>query len=361
MRRPAVILAAAAALLSAPAAAAAAPTSPASAGPPPPPAPVPPLRPPTAAPPPAPVAIPLTIQGAVAIGAHRVTLDGQRWQVGGRIGRFVAGQGVVVTFRRSGHHVGTVVAPLLPGPGGSGTFSVPFHLNRPGRVRIEVVHPATPALGALRGTAVVDVVAASAGFGSGGLRVRYLQRQLRALGYAVPFSGRFDDATARAVVSYRKVNGMRRNGSVNHRIFFQLARGRGAFRAKYPGHGRHAEADLAKQVLALINSGGKVYRVYHVSSGKPSTPTVLGSFSVISKDRGYNSLGMLDADYFAGGGYAIHGYHEVPTFAASHGCIRAPIPDAAFLYHWLTYGTRVDVYQRGRRPGSVKPHRRAGP
>lgn len=360
MRRPVVLLTFAAVMLSAPAAAAEAPTSPASAGPLP--APVPPLRPPLPQPDPVPAArIPLVVKGAVAIGARRVTLDGQRWQVTGRVGTFAPGQSLVVAFRRSGHHLATVIAPVLPGPAGSGTFAVPFHLNRPGRVRIDVIHAATPALGALHGAAVVDVVAASAGFGSGGLRVRYLQRRLRTLGYAVPSSGRFDDATARAVLAYRKVNGMRRNRSVNHRIFFQLAKGLGSFRAKYPGHGRHAEADLAKQVLALINPGGRVYRVYHISSGKPSTPTVLGSFSVISKDRGYNSLGMLDADYFASGGYAVHGYHEVPTFAASHGCLRAPIPDAAFLYHWLTYGTRVDVYQRGRRPGSVKPRRRAGP
>jgi peptidoglycan hydrolase-like protein with peptidoglycan-binding domain len=305
--------------------------------------------------------IPLAIRGTVAIGARRVALDGQRWQVTGTVTRFVPGQTLVVTFRRSGHHLGTVVVPLLPGPGAGGTFSALFRLDRPGRVRIAVGHAATPALGGLSGDAAVDVVAPSAGFGSGGLRVRYLQRQLRALGYAVPFSGHFDDATARAVVTYRKVNGMQRNRSANHRIFFQLARQRGAFRAKFPGHGRHAEADLAKQVLALVNPAGRVYRVYPISSGKPSTPTVLGSFSVISKTPGYNSLGMLNSNYFASGGYAIHGYHDVPTFAASHGCIRAPIPDAAFLYHWLTYGTRVDVYQRGRRPGSVKPRRRAGP
>lgn len=341
MRRSAVLLTFAAVLLAVPAAAAQAPMAP--------------PQPPPAA------RIPLAISGAVAIGAHRVVLDGQRWQVVGGVGRYVPGESLVVTFRRSGHHLATVAVPLRPGPAGSATFSAPFHLNRPGRVRISVLHAATPALGALRGDAVIDVVAPSAGFGSGGLRVRYVQRRLRTLGYAVPSNGHFDDATARAVLTYRKVNGMRRNRSVNHRIFFQLAKGRGAFRAKYPGHGRHAEADLAKQVLALINPGGRVYRVYHISSGKPSTPTVLGSFSVISKDRGYNSLGMLDANYFASGGYAVHGYHEVPTFAASHGCIRAPIPDAAYLYRWLTYGTPVDVYQRGRRPGSVKPRRRAGP
>jgi peptidoglycan hydrolase-like protein with peptidoglycan-binding domain len=303
----------------------------------------------------------LAIEGAMPIGSHRVTLAGQRWRVSGKLARFVPGQVLVVTFRRSGHQLATVTTPVRPARGGRATFSVPFRLNRPGRVRVAVAHLATPALGALRGNAVVDVVAPSAGYGAGGLRVAYLQRGLRAVGYAVHFSGRFDDATARAVLAFRKVNGMARNGSVNHRIYFQLAGHRGAFRAKYPGAGRHAEADLSKQVLALINPHGRIYRVYHISSGKPSTPTVLGSFSVISKTFGYNSLGMLDADYFADGGYAVHGYHEVPTFAASHGCIRAPIPDASFLYHWLSYGTRVDVYQRGRRPGSVKPHRNAGP
>jgi peptidoglycan hydrolase-like protein with peptidoglycan-binding domain len=350
MRRPAGLLVLAAALFAAPAGGAQAAPSAAAA------------QTPTPVPPPAPAArISLGVKDAVAIGARRVALAGQRWQVTGTVSRFAPGQGLVVAFRRSGRHVATAVAPLLPGANGTGTFSVPFRLDRPGRVRVTVIHPVTPTLGPLAAEAAVEVVAASAGPGSGGLRVRYLQRQLRTLGYAVPRNGRFDDATARAVVAYRKVNGMRRTRSASHRIFFQLARGTGAFRPKFPGHGRHAEADLSKQVLALINPGGRVYRVYPISSGKPSTPTVLGSFRVISKDPGYNSLGMLHSNYFAGGGYAIHGYHSVPTYAASHGCIRAPIPDARFLYRWLTYGTRVDVYQRGRRPGSVKPRRRAGP
>jgi lipoprotein-anchoring transpeptidase ErfK/SrfK len=103
------------------------------------------------------------------------------------------------------------------------------------------------------------------------------------------------------------------------------------------------EADLSRQVLGLFNANGRPELVYHVSSGKPSTPTVLGSYYVYSKTPGYNSLGMLDSNYFVEG-YAVHGYHEVPTFAASHGCIRAPIPDASTIYGWARYGTRIDVY-----------------
>ena len=173
--------------------------------------------------------------------------------------------------------------------------------------------------------------------------MRYLQRRLRGEGYAVHLSGHFDDQTGRAVIAYRKVNRMARGGPANGRVYRQLARGRGSFHAKYPGHGRHMEADLSRQVLGLFNAGGRPDRVYHISSGKPSTPTILGSYYVYLKTPGFNSLGMLDSNYFIDG-YAVHGYHEVPTYAASHGCIRAPIPDAGAIYGWANYGTRIDVY-----------------
>ena len=57
---------------------------------------------------------------------------------------------------------------------------------------------------------------------------------------------------------------------------------------------------------------------------------------------------MVDSNYFIRG-YAIHGYAEVPTYAASHGCLRVPIPDAAgdlLLGADRHAGGRV---QRGRR------------
>ncbi len=71
-----------------------------------------------------------------------------------------------------------------------------------------------------------------------------------------------------------------------------------------------------------------------MSSGKPSTPTVVGRFRVYTKTPGTNAEGMVDSNYFIRG-YAIHGYPEVPTYAASHGCLRVPIPDAAAIYAWV--------------------------
>jgi lipoprotein-anchoring transpeptidase ErfK/SrfK len=54
---------------------------------------------------------------------------------------------------------------------------------------------------------------------------------------------------------------------------------------------------------------------------------------------------MVDSSYFIRG-YAVHGYPDVPPYNASHGCFRIPIPNAAFVYSWMTVGTPVDAYYR---------------
>ena len=123
-------------------------------------------------------------------------------------------------------------------------------------------------------------------------------------------------------------------------------RGAGSFHVRYRSDGRHVEADLSRQVLAEIEPGGKVRRIYTISSGKPSTPTVLGRFQVYEKTPETNSEGMVDSNYFIRG-YAIHGYAEVPVYAASHGCLRIPIPNAPEVYGWVQIGYWVDVYTEG--------------
>jgi lipoprotein-anchoring transpeptidase ErfK/SrfK len=135
----------------------------------------------------------------------------------------------------------------------------------------------------------------------------------------------------------------------------RLQRGRGEFRVRFPHHGRHVEADLAHQVLAEILPGGRVERIYTMSSGKPSTPTVVGNFHVYSKTPGTNHKGMVDYNYFVGG-YAIHGYAQVPTYPASHGCLRIPIPDAAPVFGWMHVGTPVDVYAKHGGSHHVRRH-----
>ncbi|HKN93877.1 MAG TPA: L,D-transpeptidase, partial [Thermoleophilaceae bacterium] len=163
------------------------------------------------------------------------------------------------------------------------------------------------------------------------------------LAYVTPVSGSYDDATGRAVLAFRKVNGMARVETPSTTIFKKLFRGKGGFRLKHPGAGRHVEFDWSRQVLVFAQ-GGRPVRIYHASSGKPSTPTVFGTFHFYSKTPGTNAKGMVDSNYFIRG-YAVHGYAEVPPYAASHGCIRVPIPDAASIFNWIKLGETIFVYR----------------
>jgi lipoprotein-anchoring transpeptidase ErfK/SrfK len=173
--------------------------------------------------------------------------------------------------------------------------------------------------------------------------VRALQRRLKALGYVASVSGSFDRSTSRAVMAFRKVFGMSRVSVAGRAVFRRLAKGGGRYRVRYPKAGRHAEFDWSRQVLVLAR-GSRPVKVLHASSGKPSTPTVFGKFRFYSKTPGYNSRGMYYSNYFIGG-YAIHGYAQVPTYAASHGCIRIPIPSATSVYRWVRLGTKIFVYR----------------
>ena len=116
----------------------------------------------------------------------------------------------------------------------------------------------------------------------------------------------------------------------------------GAFRLRHPGAGKHVEFDWSRQVLALAN-GATVVAVYHASSGKPSTPTVFGTYHFYLKAPGTNAKGMFDANYFTRG-YAVHGYPDVPAYAASHGCIRVSNADAPTIFGWIAVGDPIFVY-----------------
>jgi peptidoglycan hydrolase-like protein with peptidoglycan-binding domain len=200
--------------------------------------------------------------------------------------------------------------------------------------------PATPVTIASLG---VHVIKPKTHFGAHGRAVRLMQEGLRALAYVTPVTGRYDDATGRAVLAFRKVNGMARVETPSTSIFRKLFRGKGGFTLRYPKAGRHVEFDWSRQVLVFAQNG-KPVRIYHASSGKPSTPTVFGTFHFYSKTPGTNAEGMVDSNYFIRG-YAVHGYAEVPPYAASHGCIRVPIPDAASIYGWIRLGETIFVYR----------------
>jgi peptidoglycan hydrolase-like protein with peptidoglycan-binding domain len=297
-----------------------------------------------AAPPPTLVAGQMTLATQRVSGRQQFLLTGERLVVSGVVRPFEVGQRVAVRFALDGRTVATSTVSVIPGPGGAGRFRLGYPGSRPGLVQVSATHAASAQMAAFRAKPVdVRVVAPDVGEGARGPGVWLLQARLSALHYAVPQNGVFDEATGQAVIAYRKLTGLQRTPDTDTRVFQLLRRGAGAFHVRYPHDGRHVEADLTAQVLAEIEPGARVRRVYTMSSGKPSTPTVLGRFRVYLKTPGVNSEGMVDSNYFIRG-YAIHGYPEVPTYAASHGCLRVPIPDAPAIFAWVQVGTPVDVY-----------------
>jgi peptidoglycan hydrolase-like protein with peptidoglycan-binding domain len=298
----------------------------------------PPAPTPTPAPAPAAAAMSLKLQRTQRVGHNLVIIRGQKLIVRGTLAPFVPGQRVTVGLFRGRHRVRAKTV----GVGAGGAFAASLKAPK-GKLTVRATHAATPqqAAASAKPQRVLAIVP-HAGFGARGATVRVVQTRLSTLHYAVKRSGVFDDSTSRAVIAYRKMRGWSRTGVASSAVVRGLLAGKGTFKARFPSHGKHVEADLSRQVLVLLN-GSKPYRIYTVSSGKASTPTVLGRFKVYSKQIGTNALGMVDTSYFIGG-YAIHGYHDVPTFPASHGCLRVPIPNAYSIYSWLRLGDRVDVY-----------------
>jgi L,D-transpeptidase catalytic domain len=300
----------------------------------------PPPPPPAPAPPPPVPAIALAATKVHIAGDDSMVLRGNSFRLNGTMTPVAAvPQHVELRINRNGKRIRTVRAAVAP----DGTFTRRMPTRRLGSFSVRAVHAATPELGAARGPKLrVRVVAPRAREGMSGHLVRLLQRGLAKLRYAVPRNDDYDAATARAVMAFRKVNGMPRRYDADRRVFEKVLAGRGGFKPRHPNAGRHVEADISRQVLALID-GDRVVATYHTSTGAPATPTIIGSFRVYRKDVGTNALGMVHSSYFIRG-YAIHGYVDVPAFNASHGCLRVPIPDSWRIFRWIRHGDRVITY-----------------
>ena len=177
------------------------------------------------------------------------------------------------------------------------------------------------------------------------LTVRQTQQLLVDLGFMdrSGLTGVIDDQTSTAVLGFEKWAGLPRDGVLSPAVAEALSRStrpEPALRAP----GRRIEMQLQRQVALLIENG-RVERVVHVSSGAGGA-TPRGSFHVFRKER-YSwsvpfKVWLPWASYFVGG-VAFHEFGSVPTYAASHGCIRVNHYDAPILFAFAQYGTQVDV------------------
>jgi hypothetical protein len=263
--------------------------------------------------------------------------------VNGTLSPFAPGQRVEVTFYLDGHKLLARKAVVQQGKGGAGTFKASIVLREDGKYAVSAKHVATAALGAdstVRKSWRVGFSALHAG--QCGRVVKGFKKAMAKMGYASGGGRCFDGRTGREVLAYRKVNGMARTERAGKGLVKDVFGGRGGYHVRYPGAGEHAEVPLSKQVLVLTK-GDKPFAIYPVSTGKPSTPTVTGHYTFYRREPGYNAEGMYYSFYWHNG-YAVHGYAEVPDYAASHGCVRTFIADQPRIYNELNDGESIFVF-----------------
>jgi L,D-transpeptidase catalytic domain len=276
---------------------------------------------------------------------HGKVLVGRRARAIGYLRPFVAGQRVRVKLLRRGHVVQNLFPKAKKVKGrnaGRFKFRSPA-LIKPGSYRILAQHDRTARQeAAIARSKKYRIRYPDLDPGDRSSAVRLFNRLLLHEGYYTTHGKRYNNRTEFAVMAFRKVNGMHRTFNADPGIFKKLAAGRGSFHLNYPHAGKHVEVDISRQVMVLANHGKAQY-TFHVSTGAPATPTIRGHYAFYRRQPGFNSEGMYYSVYWHGG-YAIHGYHSVPPYPASHGCVRNEIPESIFIYNWVKLGMSIYVY-----------------
>ena len=283
----------------------------------------------------------VTIEAGQLSGGKATILD--TVPVTGTVKPYVEGQHVEVTFYLNGKKVAAHQVAIQQGPSETGTFESSVIVKEAGKYAVSAKHVATAALGGdstVRKSWTVDFPSLAPGECSD--VVGAFKSHLAKMGYVSGGGKCFTARLGREVLAYRKVNDMDRTKRAGAGLLKSVFANKGGYQVKYPDAGEHVEAPLAKQVLVLIK-GGKPFAIYPISSGKPSTPTITGHYTFYRQEPGYNSEGMYYSFYWHNG-YAVHGYHEVPNYAASHGCLRTFIADQPRIYEQLHYGESIFVF-----------------
>ncbi|MDQ3710109.1 MAG: L,D-transpeptidase family protein [Actinomycetota bacterium] len=172
--------------------------------------------------------------------------------------------------------------------------------------------------------------------------------------YADSIDGVSGTATISAVMAFQKVNGLSADGVVGP--LTRAALDQPVAPALQGGAATRVEVDLTKQVLYYVRNG-QLERIMAVSSGSgesyetssggtATSLTPVGSYIVERKIPGIREapLGSLYDPMYFYAGWAIHGSDSVPSYPASHGCVRVSRADALWLYAQLDIGTQVSLY-----------------
>jgi len=103
-----------------------------------------------------------------------------------------------------------------------------------------------------------------------------------------------------------------------------------------------------KKLTATLMDGTTVVAVFPISPGKPSTPTVKGTFRIYSKVKEQSMGGYSHVKWCSWfkGNYGFHQAYWHNYFgikAVSHGCVNMRLADAKALFNWVKIGTIVVI------------------
>jgi Putative peptidoglycan binding domain/S-layer homology domain/L,D-transpeptidase catalytic domain len=188
--------------------------------------------------------------------------------------------------------------------------------------------------------------------GSTGTLVLLLQQRLNALNYPCGEpDGKYSNHTRDAVYAFEKYERLKRTGYVDQGVWDALFAASAPVPVYQGDSGRRVEVDLTRQIMMLIEDN-KVVMTIHVSTGKFGTPT--GDWHVRTLSHGWRatSLGPIYSPSYFMAHNAIHGYPSVPTYPASHNCVRTPIWIQDEIVSQLEMGELVHVFYNKAAPTS---------
>lgn len=192
----------------------------------------------------------------------------------------------------------------------------------------------------------VTAVARTLSVGSAGADVAAVRSRLAELRVHVPGpSATFGYELYDSVVAFQKARGLERSGTVDAATWRALSQDV-VPTPRHRGQGTHIEVSKSRQILLIVHDGETRWYL-PVSSGAGGI-TPVGNYRILWKALATTTwLGpaILYRTMTFHTHYAIHGFPSVPTYPASHGCVRVPIWLADWLYQQSPVGERVYVYE----------------
>jgi peptidoglycan hydrolase-like protein with peptidoglycan-binding domain len=185
-----------------------------------------------------------------------------------------------------------------------------------------------------------------------------VQQRLAALGFFVgpTISGRFDNNTTQALYAFQKLQALPATGKADPPTRQKLDTATRPQPASAAGD--LMEIDKAHQVLIVVR-GGQAQYIFNTSTGtegpytyagrKHTAHTPEGRFAFFRQIDGWerSHLGrMYRPKYFHPDGLAVHGDTFVPSYPASHGCVRVSLAAIDFIWgqNLAPLGSLVWVY-----------------